>query len=82
MLSLKKTVSKFNSVPSFRNSCIAVFGAAAALGAGSASAAIGDGAVAAITDAQGKGEMVGEAIVLVVAALAVVGIIIALIRKV
>lgn len=82
MSALKQAASKFRSVPSFRNSCIAAVGSVTAFGAGSASAAVSEGAVAAINAAQTEGESVGTAVVTVVAALAVVGIIIALVRKV
>lgn len=63
----------------FRNACIASAGLAFG---SSAFAGIGDAATAAVTEAQTQGEGVGAAVVGCVAALCVVGVVIALVRKV
>lgn len=81
---MEKVTRKFIMVPSARKLAVAAAGSFAALGASVSFAAddMASGAVAAITSAQGSGESVGAAVVACVAALCVVGVIIALIRKV
>lgn len=80
---MKKAIRKFSVVPSFRKGVIATVGAASLVAASSSFAAgIADGATAAIASAQTSGEGVGAAVVACVAALCVVGVVIALIRKV
>lgn len=79
---MKNAIAKFQAVPSFRK----VVAGASALGATLLSsatwAAVGDGAVTAVNEAGAQGEAVGTAVVGVVAALCVVGVVIALVRKV
>lgn len=79
---MKYSVAKFRAVPSFRNACIGAVGAASLLAAGTSFADPVTGATAALATAQTGGETVGGAVVAVVCALAVVGVIIALVRKV
>lgn len=80
---MKFAIAKFRAVPSFRNACIGVVGAVSMVAAGSSFAADSvTGATAALATAQTGGETVGGSVVAVVCSLAVVGVIIALIRKV
>lgn len=79
---MKNAIRKFSVVPSFRKAVIATVGGASLVAGSSAFAAIADGATAAIAEAQSSGEGVGAAVVACVAALCVVGVVIALIRKV
>jgi len=81
---MKKSIQKFVAVPSFRKLAVGAAGSFAALGASVTFAAddMSSGAVAAISGAQSQGSSVGTAVVACVAALCVVGIIIALVRKV
>lgn len=78
---MKKMLQKFSPVPSFRNACIGVTGFAVG---NSAFAADLDPAavVTAIESSQGKAVTVGQAVVAAVVSLVIVGIIIALVRKV
>ncbi|WP_443691450.1 hypothetical protein [Pseudomonas sp.] len=80
---MKQAISKFLAVPSFRKASIGMVGAASVLAAGSSFADdLSAGALTAITSAQSQGSAVGGAVVACVAALCVVGVIIALVRKV
>lgn len=70
----------FNLNTLFRNACIATAGLA--VGSSAFAAGVGDAATAAVNEAQSQGEGVGAAVVGCVAALCVVGVVIALVRKV
>ncbi|AZG86575.1 MULTISPECIES: major capsid protein [Pseudomonas syringae group] len=79
---MKQAIQKFRSVPSFRRSVVGITGAVAALAGTAAFADAVTDAQAALAVAQTGGESVGGSVVAVVCALAVVGVIIALVRKV
>lgn len=79
---MKKAIRKFSVVPSFRKVAAGASAAGAAFLASPTWAAVGEGAVTAIKEAGTQGEAVGTAVVGVVAALCVVGVVIALVRKV
>jgi hypothetical protein len=80
---MKQQISKFKSVPTFRKLAAGIAGVGSLVAAGSSFAAgVADGATTAIAEAQSSGETVGAAVVACVAALCVVGVIIALVRKV
>lgn len=79
---MKHAIAKFRSVPSFRKAVVGITGAAAAIGGSAAFADVVSEAQGALATAQTGGESVGGSVVAVVCALAVVGVIIALVRKV
>jgi len=79
---MKQALLKFSVVPSYRSLVTGVVAGGAAIVGSSAFAAVSEGAVAAISEAGSEGQAVGTAVVAVVAALCVVGIVIALVRKV
>lgn len=79
---MKKQDAKFFRVPSFRKMAVGVSGLGAMVVGSAAFAEMAGPATAAIASAQADGESVGAAVVACVAALCVVGVIIALIRKV
>ncbi|WP_341524001.1 hypothetical protein AABC73_13495 [Pseudomonas sp. G.S.17] len=80
---MKQVLAKFQSLPTFRPFAAGIAGIGSFVAAGTSFAAgIADGATASIAEAQSSGETVGAAVVACVAALCVVGVIIALVRKV
>ncbi|RMS09838.1 hypothetical protein ALP72_01320 [Pseudomonas coronafaciens pv. coronafaciens] len=79
---MKQAIAKFRSVPSFRRAVVGITGALTAVLGSAAFADVAGDANAALATAQTGGESVGGTVVGVVCALAVVGVIIALVRKV
>lgn len=79
---MKNAIRKFSVVPSFRKVAAGASALGATLLSSATWAAVGDSAVTAVQDAGTQGEAVGTAVVGVVAALCVVGVVIALVRKV
>lgn len=79
---MKNAIRKFSPVPSFRKVVAGASAAGAALLSSSTWAGVGDGAAAAIADAGKQGEAAGTAVIAVVCAICVVGLIIAIVRKV
>lgn len=81
MKGIKQIAGKFNPVRSFRNTCIVAGSMLGAAVANAADSAVVEGAKTGITNAQAGGESVGAQVVICVAALVVVTIVVAMIRK-
>lgn len=79
---MKNAIRKFSAVPSFRKVVAGASAAGALLLSSSTWAAVGADAATAIADAGAQGEAAGSAVIGVVCAVCVVGLIIAIVRKV
>lgn len=83
MKALKKAAQKFHAIPSsVRNLSIGAVSMASAAAANADAGAIATSAQTALSDAQTQGTTVGGYVVAAVAALAVVGIVLMMVRKV